>query len=113
MRRIIFNLKREWYEKIAAGEKTVEYRRICDHWIKRLGFVRAFAVHSDWTDEEIDPFRLNSSAEIIAVFRLGYSRQYPDIIRRVTKIDIGPCPYKGWDGKFFRIHFDAYKGDVA
>ena len=52
MKRIIFNLKRKWYDKIAAGEKTVEYRRICDHWIKRLGFVRAFAVHSDWTEEE-------------------------------------------------------------
>lgn len=36
MKRIIFNLKREWYDKIASGEKTVEYRNVTDHWTSRL-----------------------------------------------------------------------------
>lgn len=105
MKRIIFNLKKEWYDRIASGEKTVEYRRICDHWMKRLGFVRTFAVQSDWTEREIEPHQVNKHAEMFAVFRLGYSRKYPDIERRVTKIDVGPCPYEGWDGEYFRIFF--------
>ena len=29
-------LKKEWFEKIEAGEKTTEYREYKDYWIKRL-----------------------------------------------------------------------------
>ena len=29
---VIFNLKREWYDKIASGEKTVEYRAQTGYW---------------------------------------------------------------------------------
>ena len=29
-------LKREWFEKIEAGEKTTEYREYKDYWIRRL-----------------------------------------------------------------------------
>lgn len=32
-----FNLKKEWYNKIAAGEKRVEYREAKDYWNRRLG----------------------------------------------------------------------------
>lgn len=29
-----------------------------------------------------------------------------DVIRtEITKIDIGPCPYAGWDGDYYRVHF--------
>ena len=29
-------LKYEWFDKIAAGQKTVEYRECSDHWNQRL-----------------------------------------------------------------------------
>lgn len=29
-------LKKEWFEKIESGEKTVEYREFKGHWIRRL-----------------------------------------------------------------------------
>lgn len=29
-------LKKEWFEKIESGEKTVEYREKKDYWIRRL-----------------------------------------------------------------------------
>lgn len=33
---LIFNLKKEWFEKIKSGEKTHEYRIVKDYWFKRL-----------------------------------------------------------------------------
>ena len=33
---LIFNLKKEWVEKIKSGEKTHEYREVKEYWIKRL-----------------------------------------------------------------------------
>ena len=33
---LIFNLKKEWYEKIKSGEKTHEYREYKPYWKKRL-----------------------------------------------------------------------------
>ena len=93
---IIFNLKREWYDKIASGEKIVEYRRVCDYWRKRVWFKCG----------ALKGYLLFPNNDRLAVFRLGYSRKYPDIVRRIVKIDIGPCPYIGWEGDYFRIHFE-------
>ena len=33
---LIFPLKKEWYEKIKSGEKTVEYREVKKYWETRL-----------------------------------------------------------------------------
>lgn len=33
---LIFNLKKEWFEKIKSGEKTHEYREVKPHWTTRL-----------------------------------------------------------------------------
>lgn len=33
---LIFPLKKEWYEKIRSGEKTVEYREVKPYWYIRL-----------------------------------------------------------------------------
>lgn len=33
---LTFILKKEWFEKIERGEKTVEYREIKPYWIKRI-----------------------------------------------------------------------------
>ena len=32
----VFNLKKEWYEKIKSGEKTHEYREYKPYWITRI-----------------------------------------------------------------------------
>lgn len=88
---IIFNLKREWYDKIVSGQKAVEYRNQSTHWIARLtdggGRFRGFKY---------------------AEFRLGYTKRGA-IRRAITNIDIGPCPYDGWHGNYFRIHFKNKK----
>ncbi len=33
---LIFPLKKQWYEKIKSGEKTVEYREMKIYWITRI-----------------------------------------------------------------------------
>lgn len=33
---LIFSMKKEWYEKIKNGEKTIEYREVKPYWIKRI-----------------------------------------------------------------------------
>lgn len=33
---LIFPLKKQWYEKIKSGEKTIEYREVKDYWTRRL-----------------------------------------------------------------------------
>ena len=33
---LIFPLKKQWYEKIKSGEKTIEYRETKPYWTKRL-----------------------------------------------------------------------------
>lgn len=111
-KRIIFNLenqKNHWYDKIASGDKTVEYRRVCRHWGSRLHVTNMpLAKGEGWV--EIDGSR-EMPKDWFAVFRVGYPSKgkqgkFPDIVRRITKIDIGPCPYDGWDGEYFRIHFE-------
>jgi hypothetical protein len=38
---LIFNLKKEWFEKIKSGEKTHEYRVKNNYWTKRIFFSKA------------------------------------------------------------------------
>lgn len=33
---LIFNLKKEWFEKIKSGEKTHEYREVKPYWTTRI-----------------------------------------------------------------------------
>ena len=34
---LIFPLKKQWYEKIKSGEKTIEYREVKPYWTTRIG----------------------------------------------------------------------------
>lgn len=33
---LVFILKKQWFEKIKSGEKTIEYREVKLYWIKRI-----------------------------------------------------------------------------
>ena len=81
MATIHFVLQRHWFEEIESGRKTVEYREITPYWTARL--TRPDITH--------------------AAFSRGYIKRHR-ITRPVLKIDIGPCPYPGWTGDFYRIH---------
>ena len=119
MKRIIFNLKREWYDKIASGEKTVEYRSLVDKNGNRSKWCNIFGMDPDRFCRTPSEFNENEIVKPVAiapndwfaVFRVGYPsdskpRKWQDIVSRIVKIDIGPCPYIGWEGDYFRIHFE-------
>ncbi len=36
MKILHLNLKKRWFEEIKSGEKTIELRRVCSYWRKRL-----------------------------------------------------------------------------
>lgn len=101
-KRILFNLERKWYDEIAKGAKCVEYREIKPHWTKRLH--NALHIPNDLKKGEI----IVSFENVEAVFRWKYDGGgLPDIVRRIIKVDVGPCPYGGekWKGDFYRIYF--------
>jgi len=78
-------LTHQWFEETENGGKRVEYRRITPHWEKLIWAKRDRITH--------------------VRFSKGYSKTQTTF--RVTEIDIGPCPIEGWDGEFYRIHFES------
>ena len=85
-------LANKWYDLIADRKKKVEYRRICDHWTSRL-FING----------------TNRLKYRYVRFHRAYTQtmQYA----RIRKVDVGPCPYDGWEGDFYRIHFTLLDGE--
>ena len=76
-----------WFDEMVAGRKDVEYRAMTPHW-KRL----------IWDRRE----RL-----LDARFSRGYTKT--TITRPILEIDIGPCPYEGWEENYYRIHMGAWE----
>lgn len=84
---LIFNLKKEWFEKIKSGEKTHEYRIVKDYWNSRLMFLR-----------KGDPI----------IFRLGYCKAFDperEILATVINISI-------INGKNTDLQLDADVWDI-
>lgn len=84
LRRLVVHLvlTYHWFDEMTDLRKDVEYRAMTPHW-KRLIWDRR---------DEIAAAR----------FSRGYTSE--TIIRPVIGIDIGPCPYDGWHGEYYRIH---------
>ena len=74
---LIFPLKKEWYEKIKSGEKTIEYREVKPYWTKRLLKVGIWAKPVD-----------NETASLIkpkpCKLRLGYTNR--SMMAMITKV---------------------------
>ena len=66
---LIFPLKKEWYEKIKSGEKTVEYREVKYYWEIRLWKNNCLPlVNEMWTYEDVKDFMF----PVECIFQLGY-----------------------------------------
>ena len=85
-----FVLKRHWHAEMLAGRKDIEYRAITPYWTARL--TRRPVTH--------------------AAFSRGYTAR-GRFVRPVTLIDIGPCPYPGWTGNFYRVHLGPIMPNAA
>lgn len=71
-----------WFDEVALGLKRVEYRKLTARWHSRIIQAQPHTV----------------------VFHRAYTGR--TLMFAVNKIDIGPCPYKGWPGDYIRIHFE-------
>jgi hypothetical protein len=90
---ITTTLEREWFAKIVAGEKRVEYREIKPYWTKRLKRVRV-------------PFKL--------VLRNGMNPPVPVLMVRIDRIQPNPPHYSGtyglYIGRILKVeHWDRKK----
>lgn len=84
---LIFPLKKEWFEKIRSGEKTVEYREVKPYWTKRL----KKNISEGVLDEFFDCTELGSWIHIglspePCVLRLGYTKR--QMTAEITKIEV-------------------------
>ena len=112
---LIFPLKKQWYDKIKSGEKTVEYREFKRYWTKRIyvefkkqfakryEFFSAFPNYDSFTkDLEEMPVIFGDGTERSPVLwdcklRLGYTKEY--LSAKISKIEVV-------DGKDTDLHID-------
>jgi len=101
---LIFPLKKEWFEKIKSGEKTIEYREVKPYWTKRFyselskeferRFQKKFCSYEDFISYDV---KCEEGAGLICKLRLGYTSNY--MTARITKIEI-------FDGRYSDLHID-------
>lgn len=86
---LVLPLKRIWFAKIWNGKKKVEYREVKPYWKERRDL-------DSWV----------GSHPRFVLFMIGYSKYGPRLLVQTTGVDIGPCPYPGWCGDYYRIRFE-------
>lgn len=98
---LIFPLKKEWYEKIKSGEKTIEYREVKPYWTRRF-YNEKGGESSAMVEENVfaEPSLLGQavvSLDMECKLRLGYTNKY--MTANITKIVVV-------DGKDTDLHID-------
>ena len=106
-------ISKEWFDMIADGRKTEEYRAIKPYWASRLvnqnaesgmvGFDEFGGYTAVIGEPEYKPFTH-------AIFPNGYRKDSPRIEKEIESITIGKpkkglCPDKWLDTEFFIIKF--------
>lgn len=94
-----------WFDKIALGRKDVEYRRICQHWRSRLfpgKTPNEVSRRVEGKECRAEVFGEQLKRKFIC-FRRAYTST--TLYAEIDHVDVGPCPYDGWYGDFYRIHF--------
>lgn len=81
-------LTRMWFAKIWNGEKRTEYREVKPYWTKRIGA---------WVGDNTPRF---------IMFQIGYAKDGLRLLVQTTGVDVGACPYPGWDGDYYRLKFE-------
>lgn len=104
-------LKRKWYDLIASGNKTEEYREIKDYWEKR--FVVDFdPINKNWNERQLPCFK---QYDVIA-FKNGYSKDAPTMIVELNAFSIGfgkECWGAKKGTKYFVLHLGKVLFDNA
>ena len=88
---LIFTLKKQWFEKIKSGEKTVEYREVKPYWTKRL--YREGCLPTRYTPYEYK----KSGLPPFCILQLGYTKK--QLEAWIVKVEI-------IDGQDTDLHID-------
>lgn len=89
---LIFILKKCWYDKIASGEKEIEYREVKPYWTKRLAKLFPPGLWADWekafadNNEEIGGVEFGEDVRPLCQLRKAYTSQR--MIAKIKKIEI-------------------------
>ena len=126
---LIFPLKKEWYEKLKNGKKTVEYREVKEYWHKRLykwckkqweeinkefgiKFPMSFFIFCKECEIIGTEFYIGSKSELV-YFQLGYN---PDTRLKATIFKIGIVDGMNTDLKIdkpvYAIHFNLERENL-
>lgn len=132
---LTLTVSKEWFDMIAAGEKTEEYREIKGYWVRRIFDISNMNVDADtyaWALQENiiisreSFFEYQSKGFTHVLFINGYRKDSPRIEKEIESISIGKpkkgiCPDKWLDTEFFIIKFkqrmtnkdffNAYRGE--
>ena len=118
---LTLTVSKEWFDMIASGEKTEEYREIKPYWVTRLFqnnsnivdvryLASALAGRTDLLKKYIDAQRIVLKQYTHVSFINGYRKDSPRIEKEIESITIGKpkkglCPDKWLDTEFFIIKF--------
>lgn len=97
---LIFPLKKQWYEKIKSGEKTIEYREVKPYWEKRFHNELLANVVFQEDMKIITLFDYGIPIDFVMLdckLRFGYTNRY--MTAKITTIKIV-------DGKDTDLHID-------
>lgn len=84
---LIFTLKKEWYEKIRSGEKTVEFREVKPYWTKRLKKeVGESCLDEFFERNEVGSWIHIGLDHVPCVLRLGYTRK--SMTAEIAKVEV-------------------------
>ena len=78
---LIFPLKKQWYEKIKSGEKTIEYREVKPYWNKRIK-----NEVSKLLDDDLQTNKVYYIPKVFCKLRLGYTSKY--MTAYITNIEV-------------------------
>lgn len=114
---LVFNLKKEWFEKIKSGEKTTEYRLLKPYWIKRINNV---LLEDCGVDLDIYMANMNTNNYLMldtpCKFVLGYTDKFLiGNIKEISIIDKKDSDLRNDKSdidKVFALHFKLLQEDL-
>lgn len=106
---LTLTVSKQWFDMIAAGEKTEEYREIKPYWIQRLT-IGYFEVAMNVTLDDILYVKASYRPFTHVLFINGYRKDSPRIEKKIESISIGKpkkgmCPDKWLGTEFFIVKF--------
>lgn len=109
---LIFPLKKQWYDKIKSGEKTIEYREAKPYWTYRIGneLKRQCAFAEDM--ELFYKFSRGHRIDIVnidCVLRLGYTKKYMTATIDTIELINGKGTDLRIDAPVYAIHLSGVK----